>query len=202
MIEQYPGNSNKQKPNARPTPEAVVEGRVIVRKPNVFARLRRLFVLDDPSTIGAWLVGEVVLPAVRDLVFDSITGAASRSLYGGDSRFRPSTTKPAVGGAGKVSYNSISSGRPAQPRGANEPPEDIVIENRGDAQMILDTLREYASLYGHATRADFYALSGATPPNAFIENAWGWTAEDLYRTAIRHVQGGYILTLPRPVSMS
>ena len=52
--------------------------------------------------------------------------------------------------------------------------DDIIIESRGDAELVLDQLEEIISTYGVASVADLYDLVGITG-RSYTDNKYGWT---------------------------
>ena len=63
--------------------------------------------------------------------------------------------------------------------------------------MVLDTLLKLVEDYDVARVADYYQLVGRT--GSWTDNEWGWT--NLSDSRVRRIPEGYILELPRPVSL-
>jgi len=77
--------------------------------------------------------------------------------------------------------------------------DEIIIESRPEAEMVLETLLDAAETYETATVADLYSLVGMTP--SFVDNQWGWERADISTNAIRRVPQGYLLDLPKPIHL-
>lgn len=72
--------------------------------------------------------------------------------------------------------------------------DDIVFDDRSDAEKTLMRMDEIVNMYGVVTVADMYDLVGATCK--WIDNKYGWT--DIRKSTILSIPGGYIIDLPKP----
>lgn len=72
--------------------------------------------------------------------------------------------------------------------------DEIILENRVEAEEVLDRLFERIEEYGTATVADLYDLVGMT--GDYTDNKYGWTG--LATASVSRTKGGYVLDLPRP----
>jgi hypothetical protein len=194
----YPANSNKSKEQLeKKRPEKVATGVVVTRKKNWWERAVHTVFSDDADTLSSYIVLEVLVPAFRNLLYDTVSQGAERALYGESRRSSGSRS-------GYTNYTAASSGRnPSRPalsrqaRAAHDF-DDIIIATRPEADEVLDALREMIELYGQASVADLYDLVGITTD--FTDNAWGWI--DLRTASVRPVRGGYLLNLPRTRTIS
>ena len=194
----YPSNSNKSKEpqQEKKRPEKVATGVVVKRKKNWYERFFHTVFSDEADTLSSYIVMEVLVPAFRNLLYDTVSQGAERALYGESRRSSASRT-------GYTNYSAASSGRnPSRPvlsrqARASHDFDDIVLATRPEADEVLDALREMIELYNQATVADLYDLVGVTTD--FTDNAWGWT--DLRGATVRPIRGGYLLNLPRTRSL-
>jgi hypothetical protein len=99
-----------------------------------------------------------------------------------------------------VARTGPTSSGPPQTRRVQERHDfsEVILENRTDAEEVLDGLRELIERYDQASVSDFYELVGITPD--FTDNKWGWT--DLRDARVQIVRGGFILRLPRTQSLT
>lgn len=156
--------------------------------------LMRRALASDPGDIRNRVVGDVVIPAVKEMVRKGFMTVLDLALYGevrGDSR------KP---GGMRTPYNSMyeRDGRPSGRRPMARQAfnfDDIVFDDRDDAQAVLDNLVDYTVEYGMSSVADFYELCGL--PTQHTDNKYGW--EDLRGANVMLVRDGYIVNLPKPV---
>ena len=72
--------------------------------------------------------------------------------------------------------------------------EEVVLEDRKDAEEVLSRLTDMIVNYDVATIADFYDLVGINA--SFVDNKYGWY--DLGAARVHRVKAGYSIFLPRP----
>lgn len=222
----FPSNSLKGRlpqsdfppPNApeRPKLEKIIDGNVTQRKKPWAKRTIGMLIVQDIRTTGVNLFNDVLIPSLRDLAFDMVQGAAS-STFGVDIR-RASTTsltrfvqgqqRSVQTASPQTNYNAIS--RPASTRppmgltAAQLVPEtitidDLVFDDRGQAERVLEGLDNLIEEYGQASVWDLYEMVGISTD--FVQQKWGW----------RNMQGAsvtrtrdqrYALTLPKIQSIA
>jgi hypothetical protein len=160
-------------------------------------------------SIGAYVNEEIIKPAIKNLIFDTITSAASKAMYGdkgGPNR---------GGGYGRYSGGGNNSHRPttnysnrysgsSRPDHHEERPvvrstrygvEDYIIGDRFEASNILISLTEYADRYDKVSVADYYETIGV-PSSQYTDNNYGWTIDTITNATIVPVRGGYIIKFP------
>jgi hypothetical protein len=201
----YPANSHKLKAakqaekEERPPPkrvEKVIEGNVVTRKRKWWQRAgEAMAVEDDGQGIAYYILIDVLIPAAKNMLYEAITQGSARALYGATG-IRTRNDRP--GGGIVTNYQRIATGRSttvvSSPRDRiNQGFEDVILETRGEAEDVLDGMRELVSVYGVATVADFYDLCGISSP--FTTEKYGWN--DLRSAIVRHTRGGYLISLPR-----
>lgn len=201
---ELPGNSQ----NARATPEnntpkveAVVSGEVIRRKPKLGKRIMGTFFGDSAKNVAAYVLTDVILPAVKDLIVDAGQEAIQRAIFGESGGRRSSRFSRPSGPSGYISYNRTSSPtnrtehRPTiSPRGREQHNfEEIEFKSRADAEEVRRSMLDRLAKYEMVSVADFLSLAGITP--AYTDEKYGWT--DLRGTDISRERGGsYVLLLP------
>jgi hypothetical protein len=188
----YPANSNKSREPQpeKKRPEKIATGTVVQRKRPWYERAIHTVFSGDADSLSSYIVLEVLVPAFRNLLYDTVSQGAERALYG-ESR-RSSATR-----TGYTNYSAASRTAARQPltrqARATHDFDDIVLATRPEADEVLDALREMIELYNQATVADLYDLVGIT--SDFPDASWGWT--DLRTATVRPIRGGYLLNLPR-----
>lgn len=203
---EYPSNSAKAKPVASPDPEerkleSVVAGPVTRRKKPLGRRFTEAFIGGDAPSVWGYVVGDVLVPAARDMLADALTQGFERMIYG-EAR---STGRRAAsrGGQGYTSYNRYSSStirredpRPPMSRRARSQHEfdEIILATRAEAEEVLDNLFQLIEKYGQATVGDLYELVDLT--GNYTDDKWGWS--DLRGSNVRRTRNGYLLDLPKP----
>lgn len=198
----YPSNTKKSKEEPekeRPVIERITS-KEAVRKKTLGRRVAESFTGDDAQSVGNYILFDVMIPAAKGLLLDIINQGSERALYG-DSRGRSRIG----GGNGRPGYAKMYNGNSGNNTSRRDERElsrgdrqnhnfdDIVIEDRGEAEGVLDRLQDLINDYDQATVADLYTMVGITP--LFTDQNWGWT--DLRGCRIDRVRQGYLLVLPR-----
>lgn len=210
MDEKTSGNpsyleGNSKKDEAERELKSVVSGKVEKKKVPARKRLRESLGLEETRTVGDYLVWDVLIPALKDMVADTVKkgidvflfGGSTRSSYGGSGR-------PHVSYEGYYARNSRERDRERLERGKYRynprPAEDFaefVFEDKRDADMVLNELCEQIDVFGWAKVSDFYDLVGETERN-YTMQGYGWEALGSARPV--RVRDGWIIDLPRPIS--
>lgn len=207
--ESYPSNSIKQREvigapkttEKKPAVEQIVTGKVRKQKKGFFKRVSQSIFGDDTKSVGAYVLQDILIPAAKDLVVDTIRGGIEVAVYG-ERQSRGSRGR----NSGYTNYDKVSyrSDREKE-RGRDDRRDisrsarsrhdfdDIVLETRGEAEDVRMHLVDMCYDYGQATVADFYDLVGVT--SSFTDNKYGWT--DLRSASVSRVRDGYLINLPR-----
>jgi hypothetical protein len=69
-----------------------------------------------------------------------------------------------------------------------------VLDQRAEAEEVIDRLFDVVSRYGSASVADLYELVGLD--STHTDHKWGW--EELTGAGVSRIRGGYLLDLPEP----
>jgi hypothetical protein len=199
-VEDYKPNSHKfkaeQKAKATPPKEVtkVVTGKVVAKKKSAFSKFTDEFISEDAKNVKSYVFGEVLIPAIKKAISDIVTDGIDMILYGESRKGGRRTV------ADRVSYTNYSSRgvshrdpRPAL--GNRYAADDIILDNRADAQDVLDRMDEIVETYGVVTVADLKDLVGIT--GNYTDNKYGWMSTasmDVVR-----VREGYMIKVPRAV---
>lgn len=195
----YPSNSKTKKLEERETRvNKVVTGKVKQQKRGFFKRITDSLMANDGRSIGEYVVWDILIPAAKELIYDLGKGTLEMSLFG---EKRGSRTRR-EGGTSYVSYEKMHV-REREQRSISKVGrvrhdfDEIVMETRGEAEAVLSTLVDLVVDYGQATVADLYDSVGLDA--AYTDDAYGWT--DLKDASVHRARGGYVLNLPRPISL-
>jgi hypothetical protein len=200
---EFPPNSEASKkgvPNGKNISPVVSSGAVRRRK-SLRKQFKETFVAGDARTAIHYVIFDVLLPAAKDMVVEAGSQGIEKLIFG-DSRRRRGLTHPQAGPTGYISYNRYSMenrltapqrvlSRQARTRHNFD---EIVLDQRSEAEEVIDRLFDLVSRYESATVADLYELVGLA--STHIDNKWGWT--DLTGSGVSRVRGGYLLDLPEP----
>lgn len=210
QIVNYSNNSSKGKKEpaakARPEMKKVVVGSATERPVPLRRRFMASFTGDDAQTVGQYIVFDVFVPAAKNFISDAVGQGIDRLLFGSSApsgRGR-SIVNGIVNGGGQTQYNRISSvsqvntarelSRSAR---ANHDFQEIILETRADAEVVIEQLQALIDEYGSATVADLYALVDIS--GAFTDQRYGWN--NLSTADVRHIRIGYLLDLPKPIPL-
>ncbi len=167
-----------------------------VKKQSNFSKVIKLFIVDDASTMKERLRDEVIIPAIKNVIAESIdsilfgvTGSKQRKITGSS--------------AGMVAYNTIYNGikNGTKQTKASESVDGrmvydiklIEFNNRRDAEVVIDCLCEMIDTYNVVSVADYYDLVGVT--GKYTDNKYGWTS--LQNATINRSCGVFTLVLPK-----
>lgn len=208
LAAQYPSNSKKSK---RETDEVsvepravqkIVQGKVSRRKVGFGQKAADAFLESDGETVGSYILTEVIIPEIKNLLFAIIGGGAEMFLFGG----RAPRSRSRNSGGGYVSYDSMHRSRDDK-RDSNRSRDisregrsrhrfdEIVLESRREAEDVLSHLTDLIREYDQVTIADFYDLLGISGTSS--DYKYGW--DDLRSASVSRVRGGYIVSLPKPI---
>lgn len=192
-MEEYPNNSHKARNGIADTNpeekvvEKVISGTVKTAKKGLVKRVLGWFLNDDIDNLGSYLIRNILLPAFRRAVSDSVdvamNGESGRRKKSGLSEYR--------GG-----YSSDD-----RPRYNVRDPyeiEDIILDSYGDCEIVLDELGSMIREYGMASVSDLNALIGKSG-NAYTDYKYGWNSIKTAR--IIPVRNGFRLKLPRVIPL-
>lgn len=214
--ELYPSNSKpdrpkpvKKKPPEREIKQIVDSSAVKVRRKSGIARLAKSIFAGDAKSISEYLMDDVVIPKLQDILLDTINKGGEYLIYG-------ETKASRLGGNRRSSiYYSGVGGREADRKldrieryGTLETKEiggsnnqnydvdyysDLVFRDRQQAEEILSRMYEDLQDYGCCTILSLKSMMGHHTTHT--DEKYGW--EDLTGSRIKKVRGGWLLELPR-----
>jgi hypothetical protein len=205
----YQGNSNKGKETAdnkeepKKNLEKVITGDVVSRKKGIGARFKEVFFGADLHTAAQYVVSDVLLPTLRDLVVDTVSKGVDRLVYGNNAprRGRPGpinysgryrySSNPLAQQVGRQTY--LPDQRPVERWSQGRRTfENLIVASRQDADNVVEALGNIIDQYEVVSVADINELIGQESNH--IDQKWGWTS--LPRVGIRQVREGYEISLP------
>ena len=140
------------------------------------------------ATIGKLLIqSNTFREAVKNKISDEVTNF----LYGETKRSKIGY-KPY-----KVSYRDYYTGRKIETPYC----DDIIFDNRGEAEEVLSDVLDIFIDYGSVSVADLHDLCGV--PSAYKDNHIGWKdADSINRAYVISNRNGYRIILPKPVELA
>lgn len=193
-------------PDGKPKLDKIVAERVILKKKGVGRRFKELFFGGEGKSAATFVFGDVLLPALKNMVVDAGSKGLERLIYG-DNGPRRRTGPGGYDGRPRVSYNtpvdrSYGRGRghlPDQPALRGPQPRrhdagEIILYSREEAESVLERMVDVIDKFEVVTVADLYDLVGL--PSTYVDNSWGWTS--LQYSGVRQIREGFLLDLPVP----
>ena len=176
--------------------EKVVKGTVKTRKRNGVTKLKDVFVNEDAKNVKSYIFSDVLVPAIKKLLYDIVNDGASMLLFGNTSAGRKKTI------GSNVSYRQFYDSKVEDRRPVSSSRfdyEDLIFESRGEAEAALSKMDEVIDVYGTVSVADLYDMCDLTAP--YTSNRYGWSNIQTAEVA-RLRDGGYVLKLPRALPIS
>lgn len=181
--------------------EKVVRGKVKTKKKTEIRKFADVFIAEDAANVKSYILMDVLVPAVKKAISDIVQDGVSMILYGSAN----GGSKNRYGNASYVSYRSYSD-RDRRDDRRNDYArnrsrydfDDIILDNRGEAEEVLTRMDELIDTYGIVSVADLYDLVGISCD--YTDNKYGWT--NIRNAEAIRVRDGYMLKLPKPLPIN
>lgn len=187
----------------RPKSEKVITGTAKTKKKNEIRKFADVFISEDMTSIKTFIIEDVVVPAVKNTVSDTVKGIFDIIRNSIDVALFGNAGAPRKSSGSKVSYTSYyERERDRRPVGetrnrAQFDFDDIIYVSRGDAQLVLDQMDDMADRYDGVVRvSDMYEFSGLVAP--YTANRYGWTKNVVRNAAVVRGREGYVIKLSPP----
>lgn len=195
-VEQETGTPKEEKPKMK----KVVQVQPTKVKKSLFSRfIKGIVGPEGLSGIGTQVNEEIIIPAVKNIIFDAITSGVSRALHmdyrqarGGHTPYNRPPVNTRTNYQGRYEQREPEE-RKVAPR-TRYGVEEYRIPDRYDASHVLTTLTENADRYDVTSIADYYELIGV--PAQHTDHNYGWTIDSITKATIVPVSGGYIIKFP------
>ncbi len=195
-MEEYKSNSHKSREEKKV--EKIVSGAVKSKKKSELQKIADIFISEDISNVKSYIFMDVMIPAVKKAISDIVTNGIDMMLYGDSGRSKKGSA------ASKISYRSYydrandrrERGSSGVRRGYDY--DDVVLDNRGEAEEVLSRMDELIAAYGLVSVADLYDLVGIT--GDYTDNKYGWT--DIRNASVVRVKNGYMIKMPKALPLN
>lgn len=201
MAEEYKPNSHrsKEQQDHEPLPERktekVVTGTVKQRKKTGLSKAGSIFMPGDVDSVKSYILMDVLVPSIKRAISDIVCNGINM-LLGEPDRGKPGS--PGAKVAYRKYYQSEDRRDYARPRAqAQYSYDDIIFDNRGDAEEVLYRMEELLERFDVVSVADLFDMAGISCN--YTDNKYGWT--DLRSAHVERVRDGYIINLPRATSL-
>ena len=181
--------------------EKIIEGTATVRKKPWWKRAARSMIAEDATSVGDYMLTDIIVPAVKNLIADLVQSSTNRVLFGSTRRGRGlgGIRGETIGSSVRTRYDRMAE----EPRGgrsltreqrARHDFDEITVDHREEAIAAIEAMAEYIEEYGAVSVAHLYTLMGVT--GSYADQRWGWT--DLSTADVKQDRGGWLLDLPQP----
>lgn len=167
-------------------------------KTNEVRKLADIFISEDITNVKNYIFMDVIVPAVKKAIYDVVTNGIDMFLYGGTGKGKSSSPTSKVSYRNYYERKDSGSGYRGSENNTSRNGfdyEDIVFNNRGEAEAAKQEMMNVIARYGVVTVADLYDMADRTAP--YTSNKYGWM--DVSNAETQRVRDGYILKLPRAV---
>ena len=179
--------------------QKVVKGQVKVKKKGPMTSAIDSFIAEDIPNIKTYLISDVIIPTIKNTIWDAFTNTLDMVLYGGNGHGRKNA--PGSSRASYVSYNKYSDNR-RDNRVRNEEPRRsrydfsyITFTSKQDADEVLHQMDAIMDEYHIVTVTDFYDLIGET--GEYTDARYGW--QNIRNAQVVRGRDGYYIQLPKPL---
>lgn len=203
---EYPNNSHKfkeessldaRKPEtAKKEVEKVISGKATLKKETGIRKYFGGFVSNQTGDIKGSIISEVLIPGIQKIIYAAVT-TFLESIFPGVGPGKKTSTP-----SSKVSYSSYyardNDQKPSYNSSRVNNYEDVIVEDRREAESVLERMDELISVYGVVSVADYYDLLGLS--HNYTDDNYGWT--DIHSAMVTKVRDGYLIRLPRAIPIS
>ena len=210
-LQNLPSNSNKSKMEKKQSKsqekrkiEPIINDGIRLKKKGPLKRIKGSMLSEDAHNIGGYIIKEIVLPTIKDLIYNSAHGALEIALYGSpDTRNKkrnvPYNSLNQYGQQNVYRYNGTTSQSSRREKSVVPPQNwfnvyEAEFPSRAVAEEALSNLRIYLEEYGNVSVREFYENLNMTAP--YTSDNYGWT--DLSTATTHSYMGKWYIDLPEP----
>lgn len=161
-----------KKPAQDITLTPLAEGSVKVKKDNAWQKAKKVLFAESADNAFRYLVTDVFVPAVIDLLAGGTKKFIDYIFYGGSAGSRSSGTKTSYTAYYQSGNSSSKSSSRQIPLGDVE---TIAFVTEPEAQKVLTDLRAYVDRYGTITYDYFKEYTGRSKEINYTDKHMGWT---------------------------
>jgi len=194
------GDKNVPDPKLEKKIERIVTTEVVIRKPKLGKKVRTLFFGGEVKSAGRYIFGDILIPAMKNMLLDAIARGSERVIYGETRRprYQQEYGRPTIRYNSPVQRPNESYMLPQQPPRYPDSSKrnvhgDMILSSREEAEAMVQGLMECVDKYGAVSVLDLNEMIGHA--SAHTDNKWGWTTS-IKSTQIKQVREGWLVELP------
>ena len=176
------------------------------RRKSTALRLADVFVEEDLEVVKQNVMQDVIIPGIKEIIANTLTDTINMVLFGDTKRSTSSKNNRTPYGSAytnrtkRSSSSKITVTGERRSRGRGYTCDDVIVESRGEAEEIIDSMFELMDTYdGVASVADLYDL--AAMDTKHTDNNWGW--DDLSGVSIKRLaRNEYLIKMPKPIQIN
>jgi hypothetical protein len=181
--------------------EKITNGKVKTKKKSEIHKFTDIFLAEDVTNVKDYILGEVLLPAVKKAVSDIVTNGIDMLLYG-ETRSHKKEKGSKVSYSKYYDRDRYDRSDRDRDRGSRRVRtgydyEDVILETRGEAEDVLGRMEDLLDTYGVVSVADLYDLVGIQ--GDYTDNKYGWS--NLRNADIQRLREGYLLKLSKALPL-
>lgn len=181
-----------------------LSGAIVKRYKNPLKRFLDIFSMTDTEEVKNYVFYEVLIPAIKDGIYNVIDSSIRMKFFGdysGGRRLAKSNMNVLDSRFNYTSYANSPRKDPPKPKQEQNRSvfayEDEAFAMKSDALFVLDTLLEAADQYGIVTVANLYDALGKTATE--MDWSYGWSKEDLAKAkVVGDPSHGFYIDFVRP----
>lgn len=196
----YTPNSHKYKEEQKQAATEDKRIQKVVKNPakiktNEARKLADIFISEDVTNVKNYIFMDVIVPAVKKAIYDVVTNGIDMFLYGSSGKGKSSSSSSKVSYRNYYDQKNSSSYRGSESNYSRNALDynDIVFDNRGEAEAALQQMKDIIGRYGLVTVIDLYEMADQTAP--YTAQKYGWS--DVSGSEVQRTRDGYKLKLPR-----
>lgn len=200
-MEEFKGNSNASKQEAAREPIAPVTSDVKVKKENSLAK--KFFAQDAKSTARG-VNDDIIIPGLKNLIVNILKKSVDYLFLGRSAQTGSYTNYGSAYPSRSVSYGptptfGMTAPIHTQQRSSIYAVNDILFNERGEAEEVLARMNELIVRYGMVSVLDFYDLINQSKMSNPTDNKYGW--KDLNGAKVDRSLEGYRILFPKVIPL-
>lgn len=182
----------------------VKRDQVVSTKKPLGKKFAETFMTEDTKDVKSWLLMDVIIPGVKNTILDILSmmffgEVDSRSRRGRSRRDRDDRVNYSSYYRGSSDRRDRDSRRRSRDRDRYDSDDrvdfrNIVLRDRGDAEQVINAMRDRIRDNGSASVADLLDLIDVA--GRYTDNNYGW--DDERDIGIRRVSSGYLIDVAEP----
>lgn len=198
-MSEFIGNSNASKMQEENKNISPVTSNVVVKKQSEISKVGKKLFAEDAKSVGNHVLDNVVIPSIQKIISDCVKNAIDWLIYGVKGT---SSNNSGIRNVSYASYYDRNRNQSSSPQTVVNRPSvyainDVIFNERGDAEEVLLRLKELVDRYGMASVGEFY--EHINQKSDYTSQKYGW--RDLSTATVIRRGAGYSIQFPKIVTL-